>query len=408
MLGVWSEILDTIRKNKLRTGLTALSVAWGIFMLVLLLAAGNGLQNSVEHDFRDDAVNSIWLYQGRTGMPHGGHPTGRRIRFTNDDYQLIRDTIPGVGRITARFYLSGEYTVSYKNKRASFDVRACHPDHQFFEKTIVTAGRFLNDLDLKHRRKVAVIGKEVAEPLFGEQNPLGEWIDVNGTHYRVVGVFNDEGSDRELRKIYIPISTAQLAYGGQNRVHQIMVTVGDADAEGSRHIEDRIRYALAKNHNFSPEDKGAVRVRNHLEMYERVTSVFLWIRIFVWIVGIGTVIAGLVGVSNIMLIAVRERTREIGLRKAVGATPASIVALIVQEALFITGVSGYVGLVVGLGLVESVRRFLPETDYFRNPEVDLAVVMSATALLVVTGTLAGFFPALRAAQVNPVVALRDE
>jgi putative ABC transport system permease protein len=408
VLDVWQEILDTVRKNKLRTGLTALSVAWGIFMLVLLLAAGTGLQSSVEHDFRDDAVNSLWVYPGTTRQPHRGHPVGRDIQLHSADFQLLRDRVPGVEQISGRFYLDGEYTVSYGKRRASFGVRACHPGHQYIEKTIIVAGRFLNELDLAERRKVAVIGVEVARPLFGSADPLGEVIDVNGVAYTVVGVFRDEGSDRELRKIYIPITTAQIAYSGSDRIHQLMFTVNEEHARESDRLEHEVRRLLAARHNFSVADKGAIHVRNLIERFAKVTNVFLGIRIFVWIVGVGTVIAGLVGVSNIMLIAVKERTREIGLRMALGATPRSIVALIVQEALLITGVSGYLGLVAGVSVVEVVARLMPENDYIRNPEVNLSAVVGATLLLVVTGTLAGWFPARRAARVNPVVALRDE
>lgn len=408
MLDVLQEVLDTVRKNKLRTTLTALSVAWGIFMLVLLLAAGTGLQNSVEHDFRDDALNSLWLWAGNTKLPYGGHAVGRKIQFTNEDYELLRDRLPGVEHITGRFYLGGEYTVSYGRKRASFDVRACHPDHEFLENTIVRAGRFINDLDLRKRRKVAVIGTDVAGPLFGSEDPVGKVIDVSGVAYKVVGVFWDEGHERERRKIYVPVTTAQLAYGGANRLHQIMLTLDAEHAERAEQVTKEATRLLAGKHNFSPEDEGALLVRNNIERFGRVMQVFVGIRIFVWIIGIGTVVAGLVGVSNIMLIAVKERTREIGLRMALGATPASIVGLIVQEGLLITGVSGYVGLLAGVGFVEAVARLVPENDYIRNPEVNFAAVVGATILLMVTGALAGLFPARRAARVNPVVALRDE
>ncbi len=406
-LDVWQEILDTIRRNKLRTALTALSVAWGIFMLVLLLGAGRGLQNNIEHEFADDAVNSIWFFGGVTSMPHQGLPIGREITFDNDDYDAIR-RLPGIEHLTGRNELWGEGIVRYGDKASPFDVRASHPAHQYIENTIITSGRFLNQLDLDQRRKVAVIGQAVAEFLFADVDPLGEWIDVNGVNYRVVGVFKDEGGEGELRKVYLPLSTAQRAHGFGDTIHMLMLTVGDASMEESRELEKRVRQLLAKRHDFNPEDSRALRSRNNLEGFAEVSEVFLLIRLFVWIVGIGTIIAGVVGVSNIMLIAVKERTKEIGVRKAIGATPRSIVAMIVAESVFLTAASGYLGLVAGVGALELVRVLVPENDYIRDPQVDLGVAVSATVLLIVCGALAGYFPARRAARVNPVIALKDE
>lgn len=404
----WQEIFETLRRNKLRTFLTSLSVAWGIFMLVLLLGAGTGLQNSVEHDFRDDAINSLWLWAGTTSEPFEGHAVGRRIEFTNEDYEDIRRSLEGVEYITGRFYLGGTLIVRFGDKSSSFDVRACHPDHRYLENTDVIAGRFLNEIDVEERRKVAVIGEAVARFLFEDEEPLGKWIQVNAIQYRVVGVFHDEGGEGELRKIYIPISTAQMAYGGGNRIHQLMFTVDEAHAADSKRMEEEVRRFLAARHDFSPDDQRALRIRNSLERFETVQSIFQGIQLFVWIIGGFTVIAGIVGVSNIMLISVKERTKEIGVRKALGATPGAIVGQIVQESIVLTGASGYLGLVAGVGLLELINRYVPENDYIRNPQVDIRVAATATVLLVICGALAGYFPARRAAKVNPVVALRDE
>ncbi len=403
----WFEIFDTIRRNKLRTLLTAVSVAWGIFMLVLLLAAGTGLQNSVAYDFRDDAVNSLWIWAGRTSVAHEGHSVDRPIQFDNDDYERIRAGVSRVERITGRFYLRGERIVSYGTRTSSFDVRATHPDHQYLEKTLIISGRFLNDIDLAQRRKVAVVGIEVARFLFDDGDPLGRWININGIQYRVVGVFEDEGGEGELLKIYIPISTAQSAYGGGDRIHQLMFTMGDATAEDSHAIEDEVRALLAAAHHFAPDDPRALRIRNNLENFEQINQIFAAIRIFVWIIGAGTILAGIVGVSNIMLISVRERTRELGIRKALGATPWQILSQLVQEAVFLTTTAGYLGLVAGIGVVELFDRYAPPVDYIRHPTVDMVAAVVATAILVVSGVIAGFIPALRAARVDPVVALRD-
>ncbi len=402
----WHEILETLRRSKLRTAATSLSVAWGIFMLVILLGAGRGLQNGVEHNMQDDAINSIWIYRGSTSKPHAGYGVGRRIRFDNDDYDALLETINEIEHSTGRFYLWREFTVRYKNKVSSFEVRACHPGHRYIENTLITSGRFLNEADLLERRKVAVIGPRVVDMLFGKRDPIGEWIEVSRTPYRVVGVFNDTGWERELSKIYVPITTAQTAYGGGTQIHQIMFTVGRTGEQKSREIADEAKRLLAARHDFAVDDKRAIRVRNNVEGAAKMEGLFAGIRIFIWIVGIGTILAGIIGVSNIMLISVHERTREIGVRKALGATPRTIVGQIVTEALLITSVSGYVGLVFGLGLLELIRRYAPPSDFFLNPEANLGVVLSATALLIVAGVAAGYFPARMAARINPVEALR--
>ncbi|GAB4564051.1 MAG: ABC transporter permease [Haliangiales bacterium] len=403
----WYEIFDTIRRNRLRTFLTALSVAWGIFMLVILLAAGSGIQNSIAHDFRDDAVNSLWLWAGTTSRPHEGHAIGRPVEFDNADYDALGRDIAAIEHLTGRFYLRGTRLVRYENRTSSFDVRACHPDHQFLEKTIVTAGRFLHELDQAERRKVAVIGVEVAKFLFDDDDPLGRWIAINGIQYRVIGVFEDEGGEGELLKIYIPISTAQMAYGGSDAIHQLMFTIGDADAEASAAIEDQVRTLLAQRHHFAPDDSRALRVRNNVERFEKINQIFTGIELFVWLIGAGTILAGIIGVSNIMLISVNERTREIGIRKALGAPPGQIVGQIVQEAVFLTGVAGYLGLLAGVAVIELFNRYAPPLDYVRAPAVDVEVAMVATGILIVSGMLAGYIPARRAARVDPVVALRD-
>ena len=218
----WQETFEALRRHKLRTVLTALSVAWGIFMLVILLAAGRGLQRGVEHDFRDDATNSIWISPGKTSVAYKGQPPGKSVRFENDDVDAIAKQIPGVDQITGRFYLWGEFSVSYGMKTAHFDIRGCHPGHLYIERTQILAGRFINEFDVRERRKVAVIGPEVREQLFGARDPLGEYITIRGVKYKVIGLYQDDGSQNELRKIYVPITTAQLEYSAPRQVHHIM------------------------------------------------------------------------------------------------------------------------------------------------------------------------------------------
>jgi putative ABC transport system permease protein len=407
-LDKWQEILETIRQNKLRTFLTGFSVAWGILILVVLLGSGTGLANGIEYQFRDDAINSIWVRSGQTSMPYKGLKPGRQIRFTNDDHEQVKLDIDGVEYMSSRFYPRGELVVTAGGQQSTFDIRSVHPDHQHLEKTIVTRGRFLNDLDVSEYRKVAAIGVRVEEALFGEGDALGQYINVNGIPFRVVGLFRDIGSESEEERIYLPISTAQRIFNGANRISMFMMTTGTAPLEETQTMAADVQNLLAQRHSFSPDDKRAVFVNNSNEFFQRFVDLMAGIRIFVWIIGIGTILAGVVGVSNIMLIVVKERTKEIGVRKALGATPGSIVSLILQEAVFITAIAGYIGLVLGVALLEFGAQHLPDSEFFLNPGVDLRLALAATLLLVVAGTLAGLVPAYRAARVSPVEALKDE
>lgn len=400
------EVLQALDRNRVRTVLTALAVAWGIFMLVVLIAAGTGLENAVRWQFRDDATNSVWIRRGRTSLPYKGIRPGKQVRFTNADHDRVAQ-LAGVEHITSRYYLWGGFTIRYGDRHGSFDVRSCHPDHRYLERTEITAGRFLNDDDLAQRRKVTVIGDEVSKHLFRGADPLGEWIDIKGIAYRVIGVFHDSGGLNELRKVYIPITTAQAAYGGGDEVHAIMFTVGDMDLAGTQRMEEEIRQMFAGVHGFSPEDPRALRVRNRLEDVEKVTQTFLVIRFFLWIVGLGTVAAGVVGVGNIMLVSVAERTAELGVRKALGATPLRVVFLILQEAVLLTSVSGYLGLVAGVGVVKLVDTYLPDNEYIRNPDADIGTAVVAIIVLVIAGVLAGLVPAWRAARIQPARAIQE-
>ena len=400
------EIFATLSRNRLRTALTALSVAWGMLMLVVLLGAGRGLEKGAAYEFRDDAVNSLWLYPGKTSRPYAGRGPGRDVRLMNDDYEALARNFPSIEHISGRFYMWGEFTASYGSKHSAFDMRGTHPGHQYLEKTIVTQGRFLNDADIEQRRKVCVIGSKVASFLFGKKQALGEYLNIRGLSYKVVGVFEDIGGEAELKKIYVPITTAQLLYSQPGRVHQLMFTIGNADLAQSRRLAEQVTRFIAARHGISADDRQALRVQNNVEQFERVNNVFVWLKAFVWIVGIGTMLAGVVGVSNIMLISVKERTREIGIRKALGATPWSIISLVVGEAILVTSVAGYVGLLSGVALVELAARYVKDVPYLREPDVDLSVALLASFLLVFCGALAGFFPARHAASISPMEALR--
>ena len=404
----WQEIFDTVKHNKLRTFLTGFAVAWGIFMLVVLLGSGRGLEHGVDYQFRDDAINSIWVSSGQTSVAYKGLQPGRDVRFDNQDYDEVRTRVPGVEYSSARYWIFGNQQVNYKNENGSYTIRAVHPGHQVLEKTKVIQGRYLNEFDLRQFRKSAVLGTLVAAALFHDENPIGREIRIGGISFKVVGVFDDEGSEREREFIYLPISTAQRTFNGANRVNQILYTTGDASLAKSEEMAGATRRILSVNHTFDPEDQRAIYVNNNVENYQKIVALTSAIRLFVWVVGIGTLLAGVVGVSNIMLVAVRERTREIGIRKALGATPGSIVGLVLQESVLITTVAGYAGLVLGVLVLEGLARAIPDAAFFRNPQVDLRVALSATLLLIVAGTVAGFFPARRAAAIRPIEALRDE
>ncbi len=425
-LDKWQEIFETIRRNRLRTILTGFSVGWGIFMLVLLLGAGKGLENGVTREIASDAINSIFVFPGRTAEAYQGYKAGRRIRFTNEDFELLKREIPEVEHISSRFYIPGAAIISYKNNFGDFSVRSVHPGHQFVESTQIEQGRYITDRDLKEYRKVAVIGRRVRDALFGEgSNPIGKDIKINNFAFTVIGVSKESIADAgEEEIIYLPISTAQRTFNGRNDINRIIFTIGDATLDESKDIARRVRRLFAKRHHFDPNDRQAVWIRNRLENFQEFQNVMIGIRIFVWFIALGTLMAGIIGVGNIMLIVVKERTKEIGIRKALGATPNSIIGLILQESVFITTISGYLGILLGIGTLELYnsglwleffQQFnmmqgvdLDSMDIFYHPEIDLGVAFRAMLLLVFAGALAGLVPSYRAAKIRPIIALREE
>jgi putative ABC transport system permease protein len=403
----WREIGETLGRHPMRTALTMGSVAWGTFVLVVLLGVGQGLQNSVRWQFRDDATNSLWVFRGQTSRPFAGTTVGKPIQLDIRDFDAIEARIDEIDHITARYSMRGGVVTRYGERSAQYAVRSVHPDHLFLEHTLVVEGRFIDDLDLRERRKVAVIGRRVSDYLFRGSSPIGTYVEVAGLPFQVVGVFEDVGGEGEMEQIYLPLTTGQAVFGGFDQVHQIMFTVGDATPAEAEAIEGEVRELLAARHRFDPADAQAVRVRNNVEEFERLLRIFELLDAFVWLVGAGTVTAGLVGVSNITLVSVRERTAELALRKALGATPAAIVGGVVQEAVTLTAVSGYVGIVLGVAVLSLVQSAMPENDYLRDPEIHLEPALLTAALLVLAGAVAGSFPAWLAARVPPATGLRD-
>ena len=405
----WQEILATIKQNKLRTFLTGFSVAWGIFMLMILLGAGNGLKNGAEHQFSSEATNSIFIYDGRTNKLYKGLQKGRRIYPDNQDHKWIKENLPELEKITANYSIWGDNMISYKGKYGDFNITAVHPEHSEIENLTPTQGRFINNRDVREKRKIVCIGQKVADELFEKgKSPIGKDIEIKNLVFKVAGVFSAVNDDREMRKVYIPISTAQQIFSRDDKLHSIKLTTKDVSVAESKAIVEKLRDNLSRKHYFAPDDERAVYIRNRIESYKNFQNVFKAISVFIWIIGIGTIIAGIVGVSNIMIIVVKERTLEIGIRKAIGATPGSIVGLVIFESILITTFAGYIGLVAGVGILSVLSNVLPANDFFMNPQVNLGIAGAATLLLVTCGTIAGLFPARKASKIKPIVALRDE
>jgi putative ABC transport system permease protein len=405
----WQEIFETMKKNRLRTFLTGFSVAWGIFMLIILLGSGYGLENGVKKAFEGDAANTLWINPGQTSTAYKGMKSGRYIQFTNEDYELMKQDIPYIDKISGRLNVWQDNTVSYKKEYGNFDIIACHPGYGYYETLDIKEGRFINEDDITDFRKVVVIGLPVRDALFKGENPIGKYVQVSGVPFKVTGVFSDAGGDRDMQRVYVPLSTAQRVFNYGNKIFTIGIVTQDIGIEESQAMAEDVRHTLAQKYKFDPEDQRAVFVWNNLENYIKLMNLFASIRLFIWIIGIGTIIAGVVGVSNIMMIVVKERTQEIGIRKALGATPWSIITLILLESVLITSFAGYIGMVMGVGLLELISPVFENADtFFKNPEVNITTALGATAVMIVSGMLAGFVPARKAAAIQPIEALRYE
>ena len=409
-LDKWQEILSTIRRHKLRTGLTAFGVFWGIFMLVVLLGAGTGFRNGVEKEF-DVAKNAVFVWTQRTSVPYHGLKAGRFIQLNNDDVAALLQQVPEAAVVLPRGQL-GSVVAQYGAKSSLFEVKGEYPGYPAIQPFHLTKGRFLNAPDLTERRKVAVIGDRVADVLFPGLDPLGRYFQVKGIFFQVIGIFKGSGkaeqAQQDAQTIIIPLTTLQLAFNKVNQVDYFAFIPKPGIA--AKMVEVKAKQLLAKRHNVAPTDDRALGSANVEEEYGRVQGLFIGIDTFSWFVGLGTILAGIIGVSNIMLIVVKERTKEIGIRKALGATPGSIVALIVQESIVLTAVAGLVGLLFGTALMAGISHLIEgqTISFFANPRVNWQVALLAVTLLAVAGALAGLVPASIAARVQPVVALKDE
>jgi putative ABC transport system permease protein len=412
MLDGLQEILFTLRQNKLRTGLTAFGVFWGIFMLILLLGFGQGMQHGVMDEFGTDVLDFIIVNPGDTSVAYHGMGLGRRIRLDERDVQAIRAQIRGVRLVSAESLL-GSGTITYAGRNSNADIRGV-PEEYFRIKEDIpfNFGRRPDALDMGEVRKVAVIGTTVAERLFPNgSNPVGQDIRVKDVVMKVVGVFHDKSNQgRNSERVFIPKTSYQKIFADGDRVDAIWLRP-EKGVDGFE-LEKRVVELIKRRHDVSPDDNRGITSFNIAGPARNVTGLFIGINLFIWFVGLGTLAAGIVGISNIMIITVKERTREIGIRKALGATPFSIVGTLLLESTLVTGVAGYVGLVLGVGLLELISFGLRTTGaklpYFQNPEVNFPIAIAAILLLVGVGILAGLAPALRAAKITPIEAMRAE
>jgi len=409
----WQEILDTIRKHKLRTALTALGVFWGVFMLVFVLGMGKGLENGAFRGFGARAKNVMYVWTWRTSLPYKGFQPGRVPRLTFDDILAIKQHIPQVQFVAPRLTLNSTPVV-FGEISDNYDLRGELEDMIRIEALQVHHGRYINARDVAEARKVAVLGQRTAEVFFGNANPVGASIKIRGVEFLVVGTFGPlqvkPWTESDLEAIVIPLTAMHRTFATGERVDYFVCSAAPRVLVSE--IEPLVKGLLKKRHHVAPDDPQGVGGFNLEEEYNTIVTLFDGIEAFLWFVGIGTLLAGIVGVSNIMLIVVKERTKEIGIRKAMGATPQSIISLVLLESVVITAVSGYLGLVAGTllvgGLSAAMEATGAEAEFFYNPQVNAYVGIGAILLLILAGTIAGLIPASIAARVNPVVALRDE
>jgi putative ABC transport system permease protein len=383
-------------------------------MFCILLASGNGLRNGMMSNFGSRSVNSVEYWGNQTSMPFHGFPNHRPILLDDKDLTLLKGKVPEANEVTPIIYHNS--TVSYDTRNTDCSFNGVTPEYMRINGiTIVdNQGRFLNGMDMKEKRKVAVINDQLKTGLFNNENPVGKKFIAGGISYTVIGIFKEEswGNDK---KAYIPFSTAQLLYHNNKGMDDISFTLKNLDTEeANKKFEEDFRAKLSVIHQFDPKDTRAIGMWNMLQNYLQFLGIFNAISAFIWIIGIGTLIAGIIGVSNIMLITVRERTREIGIRKALGAKPSSILTNILLESMFITSVFGYIGMFLGVGLGELVSSILQApgmeqaSKAFKDPTIPVGIAVGAMIILILSGLIAGYFPAWKAIRIPPVEAMKTE
>lgn len=414
----WHEIYFALKKNKLRTFFTAFGVFWGIFMLIIMLGSGKGLSNGASQGMGDMATNAMFMWTQQTTVPYKGFPRGRRYSFNNDDTKALRNNIPEIEYLAPRiqvFSRGGDNNVVRGERTAAFTIQGDYPDYNYIDPCNIDAGRFINILDIEDKRKNIIIGSRVYDEMFeAGEDAIGENIRIQGVYFKVVGVFsskkNGRQAEQENSQIFMPFTTMQQTFNLGDRVGWYSITA--AEGYSASEVLEKAKEVVKSRHAISPDDDRAVGSFNLEEEFKKMTTLFTGIDVLIWIVGIGTLLAGVIGVSNIMLIVVKERTKEIGIQRAIGATPLLIKTQIVLESVFLTTLAGYIGLALGVGVLEIINNVLvssgASTEMFNNPEVDFDKAIMALGLLVFAGMLAGLIPAQRAVQLKPIDALRDD
>ena len=404
----WREIFQSIRKNKLRSVMSGFTVAFAILLFTLLFGVANGLSNFFKAAFADNAQNMMFVRVWKTTKPYKGLQTGRRIQLKNKDFNYITEKYDDkIEYESAR--INKNFSIKYKNNANNYSVKAVHPDYQFLEKTTIDQGRYLNKLDLNQKKKVIVIGRLIKKDLFGEKPALGKRVNVSGSSFLIVGIFSDEGGDNEERIAYIPVSTAQMMYGNNDYINQINLGYNrnlstDAAVAFGKKLEREMRQKL----NIHPEDQSALSIRNMAEANKFVSIIMFALYLIIAFIGSGTLIAGIIGISNIMIFVIKERTKEFGIRKALGAKPSSVVAMVVQESILITTIAGYIGLSIGTYILSLIGNSLEKKYFIKDQSVQPEIVILATIMLILSGLIAGYIPAKRAASIKPIVALRAD
>jgi len=404
----WREIFQSIRKNKLRSVMSGFTIAFAILLFTLLFGVANGLGNFFKNAFADNAQNMMFVRVWKTTKPYKGLQTGRKIQLKNKDFNHISEKYNNnIEYQSAR--INKNFTIKYKNKANRYSVKAVHPDYQFLEKTNIDEGRYLNQFDINQKKKVIVIGRLIMKDLFGEKPALGKRINVNGSSFLIVGVFSDDGGDDEERIAYIPVTTSQMMYGNNDYINQINLGYNqnlstDAAIAFGKNVELEMRKKL----NIHPDDQSALSVRNMAQANKYVSIIMFALYLIIIFIGSGTLIAGIIGISNIMIFVIKERTKEFGIRKALGAKPSSIVAMVVQESVLITTLAGYIGLSLGTYILSYIGNSLEKKYFIKDPSVNPEIVIGATVVLIISGLVAGYIPAKRAANIKPIVALRAD
>ena len=412
------EIWQTIARNKTRSLLTAFGVFWGVFLLVILSSAGNGFENGMMRQVEGVTPNTGLFFSGTTSEPYKGYQKGRSWSMNLSDLNAVKENIPGVVAISpeASVWTSEDKNVVFGNRSGSYTVKGVMPEYDYIMKSRILKGRFINEADIANHRKVCLLGKRAYEELFEKnEDPLGKMVRVNGLYFQVVGVISTYNTNVQVNgsadeSVVLPYTTMNQLFSLGDNVYFFLLAA--ADNASIADIEEEVKSLLKQRHDIAPDDKTAISSFNLEEVFKMFKGLFLGIHILIWIVGLGTLMSGVIGVSNIMLVTVKERTREIGVRRAIGAKPSSIIKQVLSESLLLTTLAGLVGLCLGVAIMAVVAMItsnLPSDNMmFQDPNISFKAAVAATVIVIVSGLLAGVLPALRAIQIKAIDAIREE